>query len=149
MAEKYGARVVIVLKDEFAKAVNQKGIHLCKEDELAPLRIHLERYNASLTNVMRDFEYYVQSSDAHGAEESPIIEWSRDATKNDRAKAYYGSKFVVTLGAGTKVMPMEQAEEIKRDLSRFIGSFGIKDVRIDTMDPKKNPPIPVKYFKRP
>jgi hypothetical protein len=146
MNKKYEARVIVVLKEEFAKAVNDNGLQYTQDKKLDDLKALLAEEKASLTNVMRDFEYYVQSSDAHGAEESPIISWSRDATINERAKAYYGPKFVVTLKAGTKVMPEDVAQRLKEKLESLKGKGVVEDVRVDSMDPKKNPPIPKRYF---
>ena len=147
MTKEFGARVIVELKEDFAKAVNKDGLQYSKAPELLLLKIMLEEKKATLTNVMRDFEYYVQSSDAHGAEESPMIAWTRAATKLPAAHLYYGQKFVVTLGAGTKVMPMDEAEKLKERLSILNGLGAVKNVRVDSMDPKKNPPIPAKYFK--
>lgn len=147
MGQEFDARVVIALSDSFAKAVNDNGLQYTDAPELEALKDLLAAEKATLTNVMRDFEYYVQSSDAHGAEASPIIDWSRDATVNDRAKAYYASKFVVTLASGTKVMPLALAENIKEKLKALEGAGVVDMVRVDTMDPAKNPPIPQKYFK--
>lgn len=142
----YGARVVLALEPEFADAVNDNGLQYTKEVALDGLKLALEDLKASLTNVMRDFEYYVQSSDAHGAEASPMINWSRDATENDRAKAYYGTKFVVTIGAGRKIFDSEAAEKIADALKHLEGQGVVHQVRIDSMDPARNPPIPERYF---
>ncbi len=147
MSQKLGTRVVVQLKDEFAKAVNKNGLQYAKNKELDALKAVLEGEKATLTNVMRDFEYYVQSSDAHGAAESPMINWSRDATTSERAKSYYGSKFVVTWGAGTKVVSEDVAERIKDKIAELEGQGAVEKVRVDSMDPAKNPPIPPKYFK--
>ncbi len=147
MGQEFDARIVVALSENFAKAVNENGLQYTDAPELDALKSVLAENNATLTNVMRDFEYYVQSSDAHGAAASPIIDWSRDATENDRAKAYYASKFVVTLGSGTKVISLQLAESIKNKLKLLEGAGVIDMVRIDTMDPTKNPPIPQKYFK--
>ena len=146
MSKSYDVRVVIILSDEFAKAVNKDGLQYAPAAELAPLKDVLATEKATLTNAMRDFEYYVQSSDAHGAAPSPIIEWSRDATKSDRAKMFYGPKFVVTLAAGTKVIDPALAARIKEKVEVLKGQGVVKDVRIDSMNPKKNPPIPRRYF---
>ena len=148
MSKIFDARVVVVLTEEFAKAVNRDGLHYARNKKLAMLKTLLASEKATLTNVMRDFQYYVQSSDAHGADPSPIIDWSRDATTSDRAQKYYGAKFVVTLGAGTKVMPLEQAEWIKAKLATIKGKGVVQDVRVDSMNPAENPKIPAKYFKK-
>ena len=147
MTKEYNARVVVALSKEFAKAVNENGLQYADMPELDELKAVLAGEKATLTNVMRDFEYYVQSSDAHGAAPSPMIDWSRDATTSDRAKGYYASKFVVTQHAGTKVFPIDVAERIKNSLKPLEGGQGVVDkVRVDSMDPAKNPPIPQKYF---
>tara|TARA_B100000686_G_scaffold353715_1_gene460437 strand:+ start:1630 stop:2076 length:447 start_codon:yes stop_codon:yes gene_type:complete len=146
MTRKTDARVVVVLTEAFAKAVNKNGLQYSRSQKLSPLKKVLRDEKATLTNVMRDFEYYVQSSDAHGADESPIIAWSRDATTSDRAKAYYGAKFVVTLAAGTKVMPFKQAKAIAKKIAALKNQGVVQDVRVDAMDPAKNPPIPARYF---
>jgi hypothetical protein len=146
MTEKSDARVIVALSSEFAKAVNENGLQYADVPELDTLKTVLAGEKATLTNVMRDFEYYVQSSDAHGAAASPMINWSRDATTSDRAKGYYASKFVVTQHAGTKVFPEEVAERIKDKLKPLEGQGVVDQVRIDSMDPAKNPPIPEKYF---
>ncbi len=147
MSKNFETRLVVILTDEFAKAVNKDGLQYAKDKALDPLKEKLAEEKATLTNAMRDFEYYVQSSDAHGAEKSPIIDWSRDATTSDRAKQYYSGKFVVTFNAGAKVIPAETAERIKEKLDTLKGKGVVADVRIDSMDPAKNPPIPKKYFK--
>lgn len=148
MDKKFDVRVIVQLKDEFAKAVNKNGLGYTKSPELEPLKKALATQKATLTNVMRDFEYYVQSSDAHDAAPSPIIDWSRDATNNERAKAYYGSKFVITIGSGQKVFSAETGERIKRALAHLEGQGVVDQVRIDSMDPRRNPPIPRKYFQK-
>ncbi len=147
MPKSFDARIVVSLKDEFAKVVNKDGLQYARDKELDDLKRVLASEKATLTNVMRDFEYYVQSSDAHGAEGSPMIDWSRDATENDRAIAYYGTKFVVTFNAGLKIVPPEVAEKVKAKIEALKGKGVVKDVRVDSMDPKKNPPIPQRYFK--
>lgn len=146
MNKVYDARVVIALKDEFAKAVSDNGLQYTNAPELDPLKAVLAEERATLTNVMSDFEYYVQSSDAHGAEASPMIDWSRDATVSPRAQAYYASKFVVTVGAGTKVFPEDTAARIHDKLKALEGEGVVEMVRTDSMDPAKNPPIPKRYF---
>jgi hypothetical protein len=146
MTKEYNARVVVALRDEFAKAVNENGLQYADLPELDALKIVLASEKATLTNVMRDFEYYVQSSDAHGAAPSPMIDWSRDATTSDRAKSYYASKFVVTQHAGSKVFSMDVAERIRDSLTPLEGQGVVDKVRVDSMDPAQNPPIPQKYF---
>lgn len=147
MDKVYDARVVIALKDEFAKAVSANGLQYTDAPELEPLKAVLAEEHATLTSVMSDFEYYVQSSDAHGAEASPMIDWSRDATVSPRAKEYYATKFVVTVGAGTKVFTEEKAAALHEKLQALEGQGAVEMVRTDSMDPAKNPPIPQRYFK--
>lgn len=142
----YGARVVLALENDFAKAVNDNGLHYTNDVALKGLKEALDGLHATLANVMRDFEYYVQSSDAHGAAPSPMINWSRDATQNDRAKEYYSTKFVVALGAGRKIFDFTQAQQIADALKHLEGQGVVTKVRIDSMDPAQNPPIPERYF---
>ena len=146
MTEKTDARVIVALSTEFAKAVNENGLQYTNLPELDALKTVLAGEKATLTNVMRDFEYYVQSSDAHGADPSPMIDWSRDATTSDRAKGYYASKFVVTQHAGTKVFPVDVAKRIYDSLKPLQGQGVVDKVRVDSMDPANNPSIPEKYF---
>ena len=145
--QEFEARIVIGLSAEFAQAVNDNGLQYTESPELDPLKAVLAEEKATLTNVMKDFEYYVQSSDAHGADASPIIDWSRDATTNERALQYYNSKFVVTLGSGQKVFAADYAEQVQEKIRKLEGQGVVEMVRIDSMDPSKNPPIPQKYFK--
>ena len=56
------ARIVITLKDEFAKSVVKDGLQYCGIDELKPLQDMLAEQKASLTSVMKDFEYYLSIS---------------------------------------------------------------------------------------
>lgn len=153
--DEFGARVVLVLADKFAKAVNDNGLEYadCEEDfteeetvALNGLQEAMAQLKGTLTNAMRDFEYYVQSSDAHGTPANPMLDWSRDAIKNDRAKAYYQTKFVVTVRAGQKVFKSKAAEAIADCLRPLEGEGVVEKVRVDSADPAKNPPIPQKYF---
>lgn len=148
MEKIYDARVALVLEDKFARMVNNSGLHYTNAPEIDELKSLLVPYRATLTNAMRDFEYYVQASDAHDAAPSPIIDWSRDATQNDRAIAYYATKFVVTTGAGQKIFPARIAHEITTALKTIEGKGVLKEVQINSMNPSANPPIPEKYFQR-
>jgi hypothetical protein len=147
MNQNEDVRIVISLTAEFAVAVNQDGIEYAQDQDLAPLQEALKQTQATLVNVMRDFEYYVQSSEAHGAEDSPIIRWSRDATESERAKAYYGSKFVLSFAAGRKIVSRAFAESVVDGLKPLEGQGVVAQIRIDSMDPKSNPPIPERYFR--
>ncbi|MEC9234775.1 MAG: hypothetical protein VX803_00860, partial [Pseudomonadota bacterium] len=62
MGQEFDARIVIALSENFAKAVNDNGLQYTNAPELDALKSVLAEDNATLTNVMRDFEYYVQSS---------------------------------------------------------------------------------------
>ena len=146
MDSNFEARVIVALSQSFAQAVNDNGINYTDRPELTDLKDILKQEKATLTNVMRDFEYYVQSSDAHGAEASPLINWSRDATTNDRATKYYASKFVITFNSGTKVVPMEVAKRVEEKLKPLEGQGVVEQVRVDSMDPAQNPAIPKRYF---
>ncbi len=55
------------------------------------LKDALAEHKGELHNVIRDFEYYVQSSEAHGVSDNPIINWTRDATQNSHVLARYGT----------------------------------------------------------
>jgi len=145
--QKFGARVVVCLTDEFASAVNDTGLQYADKPGLDALKAVLADENATLVNVMRDFEYYVEASDAHGADPtSPIIAWTRDSTENPRSKAYFEPKFVIMVGAGVKVFDPEVAEKIASRLRDLEGQGVVKEVRVDSMDPAQNPPIPERYF---
>ena len=141
----FGARVVIKLENEFAKAINQRGLHYIRDKRLEPLKRVLEEHHADLHNAMRDFEYYVQSSEAHGVYDSPIVNWTRDATINPHSRARYNTMFTVGI-AGQKVFDQETVEKIKADFEVLSGDGVIELVKIDSMDPQTNPSIPPRYF---
>lgn len=146
MSKEFKARVVISLTEEFAKAVNKNGLQYTNSKALAPLKSVLSKHKADLHNALRDFEYYVESSEAHGVSDNPIINWTRDATNNPHATARYSVKFTLAV-AGRKVFDRKFADNIAEDLKILIGNGPVKHVQVDSMDPSKNPPIPSRYFK--
>ncbi len=144
MSKKYQSRVVIILTDEFAKAVNKDGLTYSNAPELNALKEALAEHKGELHNAMRDFEYYVQSSEAHGVSDNPIVNWTRDATQNPHAQARYGTMFVVGI-AGKKVFDDDVANKLAKTFEKLSGTSAVKGVKVDSMDPAKNPPIPKKY----
>jgi len=145
--ENYQARVVIKLTDEFAKAVNKTGLQYANDEKLEPLKDALAEHQAELHNAMRDFEYYVQSSEAHGVNDDPIVNWTRDATENPHAQARYNTMFTVGV-AGQKVFDRDAAEKMKADFDKLSGQGVVELVKVDSMNPDKNPRIPQRYFKK-
>ncbi len=143
----FKARVVIKLTDEFAKAVNKTGLHHAEDKRLEPLKEALAEHNADLHNALRDFEYYVQASEAHGVTDTPIVNWTRDATENPHAKARYSAMFTVGV-AGKKVFDRDEADKLKKDFDKLSGKGVVELVKVDSMDPNKNPRIPDRYFKK-
>lgn len=141
----FGARVVIKFESEFAQALNKSSLHYVQDERLTPLKNALASYKADLHNAMRDFEYYVQSSEAHGVMDSPIVNWTRDATVNPYAKKRYNTMFTVGI-AGQKVFDRDIVEKMKADLDKLSGDGVIELVKIDSMDPRQNPEIPAHYF---
>lgn len=144
--KEYQARVVVKLTDAFAKAVNKDGLQYSKDTALDSLKEALAEHKADLHNAMRDFEYYVQSSEAHGVDDNPIVNWTRDATENPHATARYSTMFTVAI-AGKKVFDTDQAEKLKKSLDKLSGNGVVELVKVDSMNPAKNPPIPKRYFK--
>ena len=143
----FKARVVIKLSDEFAKAVNKTGLHYADDARLEPLKEALAEHNADLHNALRDFEYYVQASEAHGVTDTPIVNWTRDATENPHAQARYSAMFTVGI-AGKKVFDRDEADKLKEDFDKLSGKGVVELVKVDSMDPNKNPRIPDRYFKK-
>jgi hypothetical protein len=148
MSQTYGARVVIRLKDEFAKAVNDNGVHHMKDAALDPLKAVLSTEKADLHNQLRDFEYYVQSSEAHGITDTPMVNWTRDATQHPYTQDKYGKLFVVSVG-GRKVFDRADADKLADAFKSLAGQGVVEAVKVDSMDPKRNPPVPKQYFKQP
>ncbi len=146
MTEEFKSRVVIRLSDVFAKAVGDDGLHYSNDPALEPLKKALAPHKAELHNQLRDFEYYVQSSEAHGLTTGPMIDWTRDASAHPYAQAKYSKLFAVAV-AGKKIFDQEHAEKLAADLQPLVGQGVVELVKIDSMDPAKNPPIPAKYFR--
>lgn len=146
MSQPHGARVVIRLQDAFAKAVNDNGLHYTQEAELASLKAVLASEKADLHNQLRDFEYYVQSSEAHGVNDTPMVNWSRDATRHPYTQDKYGKLFVVSVG-GHKVFDRAQADKLAEAFQPLVGKGVVDAVRVDSMDPARNPPVPKQYFR--
>lgn len=141
-----GARVVIRLKDSFAKAVNENGIHYAQDAELAPLKTVLAEQKADLHNQLRDFEYYVQSSEAHGINDTPMVNWVRDATQHPYTQDKYSKLFVISVG-GHKVFDRADADKLAERFNTLVGQGVVEAVKVDSMDPARNPPVPKQYFK--
>lgn len=141
----YGARVVIKLEPEYANAVNETGLLYARDERLDPLKSALAVHKAELHNAMRDFEYYVQSSEAHGVTDAPIVNWTRDATVNPYSRKRYNTMFTVGI-AGRKVFDRATVEKMKADFDKLSGDGVIELVKIDSMDPAQNPAIPSHYF---
>lgn len=146
MSQQYGARVVIRLSQEFAQAVNANGLPYVSDAAVAPLKQALAAQKAELHNQLRDFEYYVESSEAHGIKDTPMVNWTRDATQDPRAQARYSTMFAVAV-AGRKVFDMADAEKLADNFRHLIGGGVVEHVKVDSMDPAKNPPVPSRYFK--
>lgn len=145
MTAPFKSRVVIRLSDAFAKAVCD-GLHYTTDQALDPLKQALAANKAELHNQLRDFEYYVQSSEAHGLNHGPMIDWTRDASQHPYAQAKYSKLFAVAVG-GKKVFDEPDAQALADSLKPLVGQGVIELVKVDSMDPAKNPPIPPKYFK--
>ena len=146
MSQHYGARVVIRLSNEFARAVNADGLAYTQDQALALLKQTLAAQKAELHNQLRDFEYYVESSEAHGITDTPMVNWTRDATRDPRAQARYSTMFAVAV-AGRKVFDAETAEKLAAHFQHLVGAGVVEQVKVDSMDPAKNPPVPSRYFK--
>lgn len=146
MTQDFKARVVIRLTDEFARAVNAKGLPYADEAALQPLKDALAAHKAELHNQLRDFEYYVESSEAHGINDTPMVNWTRDATQHPQAQARYSKMFAVAI-AGRKVFDMDFAQSLAASLQGLTGQGVVEHVKVDSMDPAKNPAIPPRYFK--
>ena len=146
MSQNYGARVVIRLTDAFAKAVNDNGVHYTKDAALDPLKAVMVAQKAELHNQLRDFEYYVQSSEAHGINDTPMVNWTRDATGHPYSREKYGKLFAVSVG-GKKVFDRAAAEKLADAFKSLAGKGVVEAVKVDSMDPAKNPPVPPRYFK--
>lgn len=142
----FESRVVIRLSDAFAKAVLDNGLHYTADPALEPLKKALASHKAELHNQLRDFEYYVQSSEAHGVNDTPMVNWTRDAAHHPYAQAKYSKLFAVAVG-GKKVFDNDYAEQLAADLKPLVGAGVVELVKVDSMDPAKNPPVPAKYFK--
>lgn len=142
----YGARVVIRLQDAFAKAVNDNGVHHTQDAALAPLKAVLSEQKADLHNQLRDFEYYVQSSEAHGIDDTPMVNWSRDATQHPYTQDKYSKLFVVSVG-GKKVFDPADADKLAEAFKVLAGKGVVEAVKVDSMNPAGNPPVPKRYFK--
>lgn len=146
MSQPFGARVVIRLNQEFAKAVNASGLPYVDDQALTPLKQALAGQKAELHNQLRDFEYYVESSEAHGITDTPMVNWTRDATQDPRAQARYSTMFAVAV-AGRKVFDTATAEKLAARFTHLVGGGVVEQVKVDSMDPAKNPPVPSRYFK--
>ena len=146
MTEPFKARVVIKLSGEFAKAVNDNGLHYTTDPELAPVKKALAGIKADLHSQLRDFEYYVQSSEAHGINDTPMVNWTRDATSHPFARDKYSKLFALSVG-GHKVFEAGQAEKFAEALKPRVGQGFVEAFRVYSMDPAKNPPVPKHYFK--
>lgn len=146
MSNEFKARVVIKLSEAFAQAVNDNGLHYTADPKLDALKETLAVIKGDLHNQLRDFEYYVQSSEAHGINDTPMVNWTRDATQHPYAQGKYSRLFALAVG-GHKVFEMAQAEALAAQLKPLIGQGVIEGVRVDSMDPAKNPPVPPQYFK--
>lgn len=146
MSQQFGARVVIRLNQEFAKAVNAHGLPYTDAAALTPLKHTLATQKAELHNQLRDFEYYVESSEAHGITDTPMVNWTRDATQDPRAQGRYSTMFAVAV-AGRKVFDSATAEKLAASFAHLVGAGVVEQVKVDSMDPAKNPPVPSRYFK--
>lgn len=146
MTTPFKARVVVKLSEEFARAVNDNGLHYTADKALKPVKKALGIIKADLHSQLRDFEYYVQSSEAHGVNDGPMINWTRDATNHPFARDKYSKLFAISVG-GHKVFEMEVAEKLADALRPLVGQGVVEAVRVDSMDPAKNPPVPKHYFK--
>lgn len=145
MNKNFGARIVVRLKEEFAKAVYEDGLFYCEDAALDPLKDVLATKKADLHNALRDFEYYVEASEAHGVDDTPIVNWTRDATQNPYASKKYKDMFTVSIG-GKKVFDVYFALYFAEALKKEVGQGVVEMVRVDSMEPSKNPSIPEKYF---
>jgi hypothetical protein len=146
MTQPFKARVVVKLSEEFARAVNDNGLHYTADKALAPVKKALGTIKADLHSQLRDFEYYVQSSEAHGVSDGPMINWTRDATNHPFAREKYSKLFAISVG-GHKVFETEIAEKFAEALRPLVGQGVVEDVRVQTMDPDLNPKVPKNYFK--
>ena len=54
----------------------------------------------------------------------------------------------MTFGAGKKVISGPEARKVSKKLGQLIEQGVIEGVRVDFMDPDKNPPIPARYLKK-
>lgn len=146
MSGEFKARVVIRLTEAFAKAVNQDGLTYAADPALAPLKAALAVNKAELHNQLRDFESYVQSSEAHGVTDTPMVNWTRDATQHPYAQDKYSRLFAVAV-SGKKVFDRAEADRLAESLKPLVGNGVVEGVKVDSMDPAKNPAIPARYFK--
>lgn len=145
MSDDFKARVVIKLSEAFARAVNDNGLHYATDPQLDALKEALASIKGDLHNQLRDFEYYVQSSEAHGITDTPMVNWTRDATQHPYSKDKYSKLFALAVG-GHKVFERAAAEELAAQLKPLIGAGVVEGVRVDSMDPAKNPAVPPRYF---
>ena len=145
MTKIYGARIVLRLSEKFAEAVLRDGLFYSQDAAFDPLKDALAKQKAELHNALRDFEYYVQSSQAHGVDDNPIVNWTRDATQNPYAVGKYSGLFTIAVG-GHKVFERDFAMKFAKALKPLEGQGVVELVRVDSMDPSKNPTIPEKYF---
>ena len=139
------ARVVLCIGDDLAESINNTGVMFCERSELQPLQTVLTETRLELHNALRDFEYYVQSSEAHGVNDSPIVNWTRDATQNARSIARYKGRYTVSV-AGRKVFQRSQAEQLADHFRPLVARGILERVKVDSMDPAMNPAIPERYF---
>lgn len=146
MTDDFKARVVIKLSAEFAAAVNANGLHYTTDPALDPLKEALAALRADVHNQLRDFEYYVQSSEAHGIHDTPMVNWTRDATQHPYTQDKYSKLFALAVG-GHKVFDRDAAENLATVLRPLIGQGVVEGVKVDSMNPAKNPPVPGQYFR--
>lgn len=141
----HGARVIVALRENYARILNKKGLQFTANRAFDPLKEVLNPEHASLSSVPLDHEYYVQVSDAHGAEDSPIIAWSRDNIEAPGPRAYYANRFIVTMGTGQKILSTEHAHALQGKLRELVGQGVVEEVRAYSMDPAQNTALPKRY----
>lgn len=108
---------------------------------LAPLTDILKRHHAALKCQFDAFADYVREAEAHGVQNYPLYEWTKETIENPAKEAKYIKSFTLYVD-GDEVYAKEKADGLEAELKPLVGGpIVAKMFRYDT-DPAHNPQPP-------
>ncbi|MDJ0948188.1 MAG: hypothetical protein QNJ94_04635 [Alphaproteobacteria bacterium] len=135
-------QVRINLEDRSAEVARQDPA----DPAIAPLAAILSKHNATLKCQFDAFAGYVAEAEAHGTENYPLYQWTKDTIENPAKKAKYIKSFTLYVD-GDEVYAKDKADALEADLQPLVGGPLVTRMTKHDTNPANNPQPPERYRK--